>query len=40
MLEYFSMLIGYHLLLLPVIAFYACALLLMKRQVAVAVATG
>jgi hypothetical protein len=26
MLEYFSMLIGYHLLLLPVMAFYALAM--------------
>ena len=31
-LEYFSMLIGYHLLLVLVIAFYACALLLHRRQ--------
>ena len=31
-LEYFSMLIGYRLLLLPVIAFYACALLLRSRR--------
>src|SRR5205807_6559111 len=32
MLEYFSMLIGYHLLLVPVIAFYALALLLSRRS--------
>jgi hypothetical protein len=31
-LEYFSMLIGYQLLLIPVIAFYACALLLRKHR--------
>ena len=31
MLEYFSMLIGYHLLLLPVMAFYGLALLLRNR---------
>ena len=31
-LEYFSMLIGYRLLLLPVIAFYACALLLRNHR--------
>jgi hypothetical protein len=31
MLEYFSMLIGYHLLLLPVMAFYGLALLLRSR---------
>ena len=30
-LEYLSMLIGYRLLLLPVIVFYACALLLRRR---------
>jgi hypothetical protein len=30
-LEYFSMLTGYHLLLIPVIAFYALALLLRGR---------
>jgi Spermine/spermidine synthase domain len=32
MLEYFSMLFGYRLLLLPVIVFYACALLLRSRR--------
>ncbi len=31
-LEYFSMLFGYRLLLLPVIVFYACALLLRSRR--------
>ena len=31
-LEYFSMLLGYRLLLIPVIIFYACALLLRNRQ--------
>ena len=31
-LEYFSMLIGYRMLLLPVIAFYACALLLRNHR--------
>jgi hypothetical protein len=31
-LEYFSMLVGYRLLLVPVIVFYACALLLYKRR--------
>ena len=31
MLEYFSMLLGYHLLLLPVMAFYGLALLLRNR---------
>ncbi len=31
-LEYFSMLIGYRLLLIPVIVFYACALLLRLRS--------
>jgi hypothetical protein len=31
MLEYFSMLIGYNLLLVPVIIFYAAALLLYRR---------
>jgi hypothetical protein len=31
MLEYFSMLVGYHLLLLPVIAFYALAMVLRGR---------
>ncbi len=31
-LEYFSMLIGYRLLLLPVIVFYACALLLRNHR--------
>jgi spermine/spermidine synthase len=31
-LEYFSMLIGYHMLLLFVIVFYACALLLRNRR--------
>jgi hypothetical protein len=31
-LEYFSMLIGYRLLLVPVIVFYACALLLWQRR--------
>jgi hypothetical protein len=31
-LEYFSMLIGYRLLLLPVIAFYACALLMRNHR--------
>jgi hypothetical protein len=31
-LEYFSMLIGYRLLLIPVIAFYALALLLRGRN--------
>jgi hypothetical protein len=32
MLEYFSMLFGYHLLLIPVMVFYACALLLYRRS--------
>jgi hypothetical protein len=32
MLEYFSMLVGYHLLIVPVIAFYAAAML-MRRPV-------
>jgi hypothetical protein len=32
MMEYFSMLVGYHLLLVPVIVFYACALLLSRRR--------
>lgn len=31
-MEYFSMLIGYRLLLIPVIVFYACALLLRRRS--------
>jgi len=31
-LEYFSMLFGYRLLLIPVIVFYACALLLRLRR--------
>jgi hypothetical protein len=31
-MEYFSMLIGYRLLLIPVIVFYACALLLRLRS--------
>ncbi len=31
-MEYFSMLIGYHLLLIPVIVFYACALLLKRYR--------
>jgi hypothetical protein len=31
-LEYFSMLVGYRLLLIPVIVFYACALLLRNRR--------
>ncbi|HET9496414.1 MAG TPA: hypothetical protein VFR15_19470 [Chloroflexia bacterium] len=31
MLEYFSMLVGYNLLLVPVIVFYAAALLLYRR---------
>lgn len=31
-LEYFSLVVGYRLLLVPVIAFYACALLLRRRQ--------
>jgi len=31
-MEYFSMLFGYHLLLIPVIVFYACALLLRLRS--------
>jgi hypothetical protein len=31
-LEYFSMLFGYHLLLIPVMIFYACALLLRLRS--------
>ena len=31
-LEYFSMLIGYRLLLLLVIVFYACALLMQNHQ--------
>jgi hypothetical protein len=31
-MEYFSMLIGYRMLLVPVIIFYACALLLRRRR--------
>jgi hypothetical protein len=31
-LEYFSMLFGYRLLLIPVIIFYACALILRLRS--------
>ena len=31
-MEYFSMLIGYHLLLVPVLVFYACALLLRNHR--------
>ena len=34
MLEYFAMLAGYHLLLLPVSAFYVLAMLLRQRRLA------